>query len=140
MIIALSLINAFYETSFFRLWNLPSFHFGHLSYGGYYYLQGEAKLPPATPNTFNVHPTGLPWFLYNRLRICRWLSWFSFSLKTLRLPPFGLVNSGFFTACRKKHSIQFSNFLHPPVRTDCLFFILSQYPLLMSLLLSTLEV
>ena len=65
------------------------------SHGGVLFMQGEAKLPPATPNTFNVHPTGLPWFLYNRLRIRRWLSWISFSLKTLRLSPFGLAGSGF---------------------------------------------
>ena len=30
------------------------FSIGRLSYGGYYYLQGEAKLPPATPNTFYI--------------------------------------------------------------------------------------
>ena len=28
--------------------------FGCLSYGGYYYLKGEAKLPPLTPNTFYI--------------------------------------------------------------------------------------
>ena len=28
--------------------------FGCLSYGGYYYLKGEALLPPLTPNTFYI--------------------------------------------------------------------------------------
>ena len=90
---------------FFRLRHAVFTFVKPSSHGGVLFMQGEAKLPPATPNTFNVHPTGLPWFLYDRLRIRRWLSWFSFSLKTLRLPPFGLVNSGFFTACRKKQHI-----------------------------------
>ena len=30
------------------------FSIGRLSYGGYYYLKGEAKLPPSTPNAFDV--------------------------------------------------------------------------------------
>ena len=30
------------------------FSIGRLSYGGFYYLKGEAKLPPSTPNTFHV--------------------------------------------------------------------------------------
>ena len=28
--------------------------FGHLSYGGILFMKGEAKLPPSTPNVFNV--------------------------------------------------------------------------------------
>ena len=81
--------------------------FGCLSYGGYYYLNGEALLPHLTPNTFNVQFH----------RICKnmktkrlgmkairathtqreqlSLSWISFSLKTLHLSPFGLAGSGF---------------------------------------------
>ena len=30
------------------------FSIGRLSYGGYYYLKGEAKLPPSTPNASDV--------------------------------------------------------------------------------------